>query len=250
MKALGLFELTLIVISVMCSLFQALLMVTLNLDPLHLWLQNFGLQFDGFLYVLVRYTYFCYLSQYIIAAERTVGVMLSHLVVCRIIHVKSLGVKQIQLVYIRKYSIICLVTNIMQDTERAATALLLGGLFMLDIGSICCGFLGWKWNNPGILGFGLFLLTVSLTFSCCIFFVGCRLFDNSTNLLHLWETNICMDKIWGQRKSLHFKLLKSLSIVAFPAGYVGIIDQDIKMNFYATLVDYTSTMLITLQDFV
>lgn len=100
------------------------------------------------------------------------------------------------------------------------------------------------------MGFEFFLLLEPLAFICFVFFVGCFLFDYSTQLLQCWKQNIHMENVRGYRKSLIFKLLKSLRIVAFPAEYVGIIDQDIKINFYAFLVDYVSTILSTLQDFL
>lgn len=75
LKLLGLFELIFIAVSVMLSQFMALIVVALDMDPLHLWLQRLSLQFDGLLYILLRYFYFCYWSQYLIAVERTFNIL-------------------------------------------------------------------------------------------------------------------------------------------------------------------------------
>lgn len=86
---------------------------------------------------------------------------------------------------------------------------------------------------PSLTIFDGFLLILN-----AMFIMGCIFFKSSTKTLRNWRHTT-------RRKSLSMsKQIKSMSVISVPAGNMGIIDVEIKVNyFYSLLMNTTNSML-------
>lgn len=76
------------------------------------------------------------------------------------------------------------------------------------------------------------------------FTIGCLFFDLSGLALHRWKKQVNSLRTKREVKFVS-KLLNSLRVVSVPAGNVGIIDRDIKGNYWDKLLGTVADILIT-----
>lgn len=133
--------------------------------------------------------------------------------------------------------------RIVRKCETFAMALILTGMFALIL--ICFnGFLIFAEDQQlGLAGF-----CVVFIFYCCVileifFKAGALMLEFSQGTLFKWE-NVCQENT-GMSKVLYKRVLKRMHKITLPAGNVGVVDRDIKSNYYECLLNYIINIVIT-----
>ncbi len=77
-----------------------------------------------------------------------------------------------------------------------------------------------------------------------LFVIGCSFYKSSFNVLNQWRN------VTGRTSPHMYRVLKSLPIIALPAGKAGVIDTDIKVNYFYSLLVNTSNSILTVRSFM
>lgn len=72
--------------------------------------------------------------------------------------------------------------------------------------------------------------------------LGCSLFQASTSVLETWKRKL--SRSMGVNTRFRRRLMKSLKPIAWPAGTVGIIDDDMKISYLQRLLGHSVDMVM------
>ncbi len=84
----------------------------------------------------------------------------------------------------------------------------------------------------------IFFITVVLN---VLFVIGCSYYTTSSKVLLQWRN------VTGRKDAYMHRIVKSLPILALPAGEAGIIDTEIKVNYLYSLLLNTTNSILTVQ---
>lgn len=216
-----------------------------DLDPLYILclLQNYlfpSLKISNLL-ILCRYIYFGWFTQVCASGFRTVSICALVGGFCRGKYLFWLSKQKFKVPLIRFYCQNYVVQAAMNSFEFKASS----AIFSVAFGVITFGTyvtlvgqnIGFKTLSVvGLVGIGLGIAVLQ-----CFFMVGCAYFNNSLNVLHKWKKDLSLR---GSCLYLR-KKLKSLRPIAMPAGGVGIIDNDIKINYFYNLLAYVVNVILS-----
>lgn len=147
---------------------------------------------------------------------------------------------------IRFYRECQIVANIMRPVDYKQYTLLLSGLYLLFIVFVNILVFGIRKSSPLLLFVGLMFIVVCAICLSVTFLVGCSLFKSSCLILKNWRRSfeLCIYSRFTQ------KMLRSLKVIAIPAGDAGIIDVSMKVNYLANLLLNVVNSIITIQSVV
>lgn len=246
---LGTLEMTLVLGCFSIAGIFMLLLSLANLDPIHLYFSQFydlGSLRISVIICLIN----IYYGQLIVPVTRVLGLILAHTLGCRIILLKYLYHLQPSPVSFQIYRHISIITNIFRTTEQAVSAATLVGLFFVTVSSFGAMFVGWKQMNfEMILVSGIVFVVISLVLGVALF-LGCYLHEMSKALLQKWKMGLSTNAFLSKRRSLIRLTIMSMQVVSIPAGYVGVIDAEIKLNFGDKLFDGIISILALIQDII
>lgn len=86
-----------------------------------------------------------------------------------------------------------------------------------------------------------FMLTFAVFVSLNVtFWTTCKIYENSIGLLRTWRN----DAIQRSDRGYARRVLKAMQVLSLPAGEVGIMDRDIKINYLSAVLEDSSCMLV------
>ncbi len=132
-------------------------------------------------------------------------------------------------------------SNAIKSFEYELSTFILSGVFMICIVFSNIFHIGFHMHMsiPVIVSIGIiFFIIVVLDI---IFVIGCSFYTLSLKVLVQWRNST------GRRNAYLHRVVKSLQIIAYPAGDAGIIDTEIKVNYFYSLLVNTTNSIITVQ---
>ncbi|CAL8140871.1 unnamed protein product [Orchesella dallaii] len=91
-----------------------------------------------------------------------------------------------------------------------------------------------------------FFVVAELLFISLLFEVGCSIYETSGTVKAKWMRNL--ENCKRTQRPLLKRLLLSCPQISIPVGGVGIMDRDIKMNYFHNTVNYIVTPLLVVND--
>ncbi len=132
--------------------------------------------------------------------------------------------------------------------EVIISTLVLSFTFTAVLLCTCTIYIGMQ-RNFVFLAFPAFVIAcLAVALIQTMFAVGCAFFSDSNSLITKWKREARLYKQGDISKIRMCKIVKSLQFVSIPAGNVGIVDRDIKMNFMDSLLQNIVGVLLTLKD--
>ncbi len=138
--------------------------------------------------------------------------------------------------------------NILKSFEQCITSFGLFVMFVLLVLAISGTIIAWKLNRLIIFYLALFLFIFTLGAVVIGLGVCCSTFEYSVKIQNNWAVHLKEFPRYG-RLFLR-KLVLSCKLLSIPAGYVGIIDNEIKMNYFGVTVDSTINLLISVVEII
>ncbi len=131
-----------------------------------------------------------------------------------------------------------IVVNILRPYEYDASTLVLSIVFVMCLIFSSIFFIAFSKKLYLFLVISLALLFLTIGLLDMLFVIGCSFYKSSSKTLLQWKCGA------GLKSARLFKILKSLQILAVPAGDAGIIDSEIKANYlYSLLINSTNSIL-------
>ncbi len=166
----------------------------------------------------------------------------------RLCLVYILSKESVSALRIRLYSEIRIISLLSLDLEKTMSGFLLGVVFwfvLLGTGTL---YVGIRKNDISMAIPAFTISCLGVVIIQTLFWFGCSFNMFSTILLHKWKN----DKNWYTKgvasKAFLKRVLKSLPAISMPAGTVGIIDNEIKMNYMNGLLQNITSTVLTLKD--
>ncbi len=102
-----------------------------------------------------------------------------------------------------------------------------------------------------ILSLDLYMLAVNIMillfiFVILILFVNSFIYESTSNTLKTWKGQVHQTVRMQYMK----RLVASMRPIALPVGSIGIIDKEIKVNYFNSLVDYAVNTIVACNDFI
>lgn len=139
-------------------------------------------------------------------------------------------------------------SNILRPFQEVVASLGFFVIFVFLVISTVGAFIAWKLDKLVVLSLMLVLGGVTLVLLLITFDVCCSIYETSVNIRSKWAANL---KIVPKFFRLFLrKLIASCRIVTIPAGFVGIIDKEIKMHYLNVTVDTIVDLLIFMLEIV
>lgn len=120
------------------------------------------------------------------------------------------------------------------------------GMFAVALGTI----VGWKfvpWNIYIVAPLFLVLIAIYLPLG---FKYLCAFYEGSDLILKKWRNQLGSQNMSGFNRKLVRRQIRSLHRLAMPAGNIGIMDTEIKVHYFESLLDYIIDVLVTFQDYL
>jgi len=190
---------------------------------------------------IFRYVAVSYVSLLIVASFRT-------LAICGIVGgfyrgklLLWMSCQTINLPIINLYRQALLAQKVMNSFDYKASAATFGCAFGVIIFGVYVCILGQIRESAMLICVGAIGIFGGCVLLQCFFLVGCAYYKNSVKALAKWRIDL------GKSGPSRFfrRVVKSLKPVAMPAGEVGIIDQDIKINYSDKLLEYVVDVVIS-----
>ncbi len=132
--------------------------------------------------------------------------------------------------------------NIIKGFEKSLTSVGLFSLFVFLVISINGAIIAWKLNRIVLFLFTIIVLLIALGLLVITFDLCCSTYENSVKIQANWA--IQLTTVSNYARLFLRKLVLSCKLLSIPAGYVGIIDKEIKINYFKFTVDATINLLI------
>lgn len=166
----------------------------------------------------------------------------------RLCLLRIMSTKSISKLRIRLYTEIKTVSAIMIKFEVLAYGSLLVVVFVYVLVGTGAMYIGIQKNHVAMAMPAFVVACSGLAFIQIIFQFGCSYYKFSMRIKYNWgnEQNVNIES--KMSKAFLSRLIKSLQPVSLPAGNVGIIDKDIKMNYMDNVLQNVVSMVLTLKD--
>lgn len=122
----------------------------------------------------------------------------------------------------------------------------LGVAFIFVLVGTCALVLFTKQNKPMLEIPALMIALSSMLILQVLFLSGCSFFKFSTALLRKWNLEINYFDCGRPSKPYIRRVVQSLRIISVPAGSVGIIDNDCKLNYFHNLLENVVNSVVLL----
>ncbi len=140
--------------------------------------------------------------------------------------------------FYRQFSIM---SNAMRSFELDLTNFALTSMFILCLLFFNVFVVGVRQSSIMFEFLGFLVACFFLVILHIIFVIGCLFYSSSVKILQQWKSAT-------KNRSKYFdKILKSLPLIALPAGEAGIIDVEIKVNYFYSLLENTTNSVLTIQ---
>lgn len=133
----------------------------------------------------------------------------------------------------------------------------IGSFFTVAFVCVLIGFdgtlIGWKFVPWSIYAMVPMFTSFVVSFIWLNFKFGCDYYERSDNILVTWRRNITKSERrpeYQKNRKLVRRILRSIPKLTFPAGNVGVMDREIKMNYLHALYDYVINSLITMKEYL
>ncbi len=234
-----------------------IVLVYLNIDPFYLLakfvlLNNISVKtssqfLDNFLFQVFRFISTVLASHIGSTSIRTMGLLCYSTGIHRAKLLQLLeSWKHPTLSSIRFYRENQIVSNIIRPVDYKMYTLMFCSLFLLFIVFINILVLGVRKDIPVLI---LLASTLLIFCSVCLklaFLVGCSFFKSSRIVLGNWRRSLELRIYSAYMK----KVLRSLKVIAIPAGEAGIVDVDMKVNYLTNLLLNIVNGIITIQNVI
>lgn len=152
--------------------------------------------------------------------------------------------QQLKLVQISLYRQSFIVQRVMHSFDHKASIACFGAASGLVLFGVHVAILGQKFDVTALSVLGLLGILGGTLFLQSFFSVGCAYFENSQEILTRWKTDLAK----GSYSKSTRKELQSLKPIAMPAGDVGIIDKDIKINYWDALLGNVVNVILSVNE--
>lgn len=145
---------------------------------------------------------------------------------------------------IQHYKHLIVERNVLRDFEQHLTSVGLVGMFLILVLTtaqiiLSLGDKKFAMFAIAFVVFGMGNSTLSVIFHIC-----CAIYEDSIEIRKIWESK-CGSGIHDQCIR---RLLRSNRPLSVPVGEVGIMDRELKLNFYSAVTDYTINVLLAVQE--
>ncbi len=187
-------------------------------------------------------------AQMIVMVIRMFCLWLFHEALIRVFIMLGLLKKNLSLFRIKIFQEIRVVTSWLYTAESILVGLVLSFAFFFILFSACTLFVGIKRNNIAIAVPALGLTCVAVVIVQIIFIFGSLFYNLSNSLIIKWKKDA---SLWTPKhisKTYICKKVRSLQAISVPAGNIGIVDKDIKINYMDNLLQNIVSSVLTLKD--
>ncbi len=224
----------------------------IRLDSYHLLSNELNLTgyFDSMLINILSFVLAIHEGQILAVVVRGLSIPLFFEAVTRMRLLYMLGKMPLSISRIRLYTEMRMGTAIILDLEKTATGFLLGAVFWFVLFGTGTLYVGIQKHDISLAIPALAIACMAVAFVQIVFLCGCSFNKFSLIILNRWKKDktLCTQ---GKECRAHLKrLLKSLPPISMPAGTVGIIDKEIKMNYMDSLLQNIVNTVLTLKDII
>lgn len=149
---------------------------------------------------------------------------------------------------IRLYSEIRVVSASLRNFEKTLSGSFFSLVFWFAIVGTGTLYIGIRQNNILMAVPSFLIASIAIVFLQFFFLFGPSFYKFSTIMLGKWkgDRQLC----FGNRKDCAYfkRLIKSLRPISMPAGTIGIIDNEIKVNYFKYLFESMVNTVLTLKD--
>ncbi len=128
-----------------------------------------------------------------------------------------------------------IVLNVIHSFDYKATSVGYSYICFLILAAVNGVMIGQERENPMLTAISVCMITMNLVILHFLFLLGCSFYSFSKAILRKWSQQIGMKR--GPVGYLK-RVLKSLPVIAMPVGDIGIVNQDMKINYLNRLLGY------------
>lgn len=133
--------------------------------------------------------------------------------------------------------------NILKCFEQNLTSLGLFAIFFILVVSINGTIIAWKFDKLVLFTMALVMFVFTLGLVVIGFHLCCSIYEISVKIQTVWASQLSTVPTYS--KLLLRKLVVSCKVLSIPAGHVGIIDREIKVNFFRVTSDTAVNLLMS-----
>ncbi len=184
-----------------------------------------------------------FLSQWLLTSFRVFVPIYLGMTTIYLRFVKALKFRNAAYKSFQLYKQLIVQRNILRNFERDLTSVGLVGVFILLVLTTSASVIAFSEKNFTMLAvvaltFTIGYSTVSVTFHIC-----CSINEDSVEILKRWESQ-CGS---GTQAQFLRRILRSNKPLFVPVGEVGIMDKDLKLNYFSAVTDYAVNVLLAVQ---
>lgn len=145
---------------------------------------------------------------------------------------------------VKVYKEMAVERNILIGFEKFTTCIGLTGLYIFLVFSLNGGTFAFKLGNSE-----LFIIMITMSVLCFliitfVFVFCCSINENSATILQQWKIQV----VSRRNRFRMRKIIRSCRPLSVPAGNVGILDKEIKINYYHSVVVNTINLMVVMND--
>lgn len=193
-----------------------------------------------------RYASIFLFSQWFLVSVKVLFMLAMTLLASILRLVQTLKLQMCRHAAISHYTHLQLQLNNLQGFEKALSTCGLSIIFIILIVSLNGIIFAWR-ERSGFLFIMAFLVgsnAVVVMYNALL--LGCSIYENSVKILQMWSRQL------AERKNCSYlsKVARSCQPLSLPAGNVGILDRDIKMNYFDKVVVYSVNVMVVIEKII